>query len=259
MAARCQPLPLTEMDISILHLMQPLQYRESLETSLEISSLLSPDLRKQIAILRKTCHLDGKPTSFGIISQILRMAKATVAEHSGRYLAERRHGPRPPGRPSKFTRAIEEAIVVKAIDRFDSKTACAYSDLADFAFETFGVSVNSQLIRVTIKRNTDVKALLAYPMENDRVECPMEDIDARFALLEEELRQMPASLVCNLDEMGWAEYQDAQPITIVVPSYSPKSFHLRLTARGGASRSCIAFSLMGHTRLPDHYLAEDNQ
>jgi hypothetical protein len=120
-----------------------------------------------------------------------------------------------------LTRTIEEAIVVKVIDKFDNKTACTYSDLTDFVFETFGVSVSSQLIQLVVKRSTDVKAFLAYPMDNDPVECPTEDIDAHCALLEEELRQMPASLVCNLDEMGWAEYQVAQPITIAVPSSFP--------------------------------------
>jgi hypothetical protein len=131
------------MDLSILDLMQPLQCRESLETSLEISSLSSPDLRKQIFILRETCRLDGKPTSFGIISGILRMAKETVAEHYGRYPAERCHGLRPPGRPRKLIRVIEETIAVKAINRFDNKTAYIYSDLLDFVFKTFGVSVSS--------------------------------------------------------------------------------------------------------------------
>jgi hypothetical protein len=92
MADRSQPLSLTEMVLSIRDLMQRLQYGESLE----ISSLSSPDLRKQITILRETCRLDGKPTSFGIIFRILRMAKTTVAEHYGQYLTERRHGPQPP-------------------------------------------------------------------------------------------------------------------------------------------------------------------
>jgi hypothetical protein len=94
-----------------------------------------------------------------------------------------------------LTKTIEEAIVVKAIDRFDNKTACTYSDLSDFVFETFGASGNNQLIGLTVKRRTDVKALLAYPMENNRIECPTEDIDVHFTLLEEDLRQIPASLV----------------------------------------------------------------
>jgi hypothetical protein len=81
MAARGQPLPLTKIDLSVLDLMQPLRHRESLETWPEISSFSSPDLIKQIALLRETCCLDGKPTSFGIISRILRMAKAIVTEH----------------------------------------------------------------------------------------------------------------------------------------------------------------------------------
>jgi hypothetical protein len=76
MAARRQPLPLAEMDLSILDLMQPVPYRELLE----ISTLSSLDLRKQIAVLCETCRLDGKPTSFGIISRIFCMAKETVVD-----------------------------------------------------------------------------------------------------------------------------------------------------------------------------------
>jgi hypothetical protein len=30
---------------------------------------------------------------------------------------------------------------------------------------------------------------------------------------------MPACLVCNLNEMGWGQLQDVQPITIVIPSW----------------------------------------
>jgi hypothetical protein len=120
-----------------------LQYRKSLEASLEISSPSSSDLRKQIAILREIWHLDGKPTSFGILSRLLRMAKATIAEHYGRCLAECRHSPRPPGRLGKVTGTIEEAIAVNAIDIFNNETTCTDSDLTRFVFKTFGVSANS--------------------------------------------------------------------------------------------------------------------
>jgi hypothetical protein len=77
------------MALVILDDIEPSKYRESLEASLEISSLSSPDLRKQIAIIRETLHPDGGPTSFGMIARLLVMAKATVAEHYTRYVAER--------------------------------------------------------------------------------------------------------------------------------------------------------------------------
>jgi hypothetical protein len=188
---------------------------------LEISSLSSPDLRKQIAIVRETLYPDGWPASFGMIARLLMMAKATVAEYYTRYVAERRDGPRPPGGPRRLTRAIEEAITVKVIASFESKMACIYWNLTDFVFESFGVTLNNQLVPLTVKRNEAVKVFSVYPMEDARVECPPSEIDAHFALLAWELQRLPASLLCNLEEMGWAEYQDAEPITVVVPAYCP--------------------------------------
>jgi hypothetical protein len=46
MFARPPLLPLSGMALAILGGTEPPEYRESLETSLEISSLSSPDLRK---------------------------------------------------------------------------------------------------------------------------------------------------------------------------------------------------------------------
>jgi uncharacterized small protein (DUF1192 family) len=65
--------------------------------------------------------------------------------------------------------------------------------------------VSSQLVRLTVKRNEAVKVLSVYPMEDARIECLPSEIDAHFALLAQELQRLPASLLCNLGEMGWAE------------------------------------------------------
>jgi hypothetical protein len=192
------------MAFAILDGIEPAEYRKSLEKSLEISSLSSPDLRKQIAIIRATVHSDGRPSSFGMIPRLFMTAKVTVAEHYTCYVAERRDGPRPPGRPRRLKRAIEEVITVKAIASYESKVASTYSNLAEFVFESFGVTVSNQLVRLTIGRNATVKVLSVYPMENARIECPPSGIDAHFGLLAQDLRRLPASLRCNIDEMGWA-------------------------------------------------------
>jgi hypothetical protein len=91
---------------------------------------------------------------------------------------------------------------VKAIANFESKMACTYSNLAEFVFELLWVTVSNQLVRLTVKRNEAVKVLSVYPMEDARVECPPSEIDGHFALLPQELQRLPASLLCNLDEMG---------------------------------------------------------
>jgi hypothetical protein len=110
-------------------------------------------------------------------------AKVTLAEDYTCYVAERRDGPRPPGRPRRLKRAIEEAINVKAIASYESKMACTYSNLAEFIFESFRVTVSNQLVRLTVKRNATVNVLSVYPMENARIECPPTEIDAHFGLL----------------------------------------------------------------------------
>jgi hypothetical protein len=90
---------------------------------------------------------------------------------------------------------MDKAISIKAAEEFESQVPCTYSELADYIFEALNLTVSNQLIRLTIKRSSQVKAILAHPMEADRVACSEGDIDAHF-------EQMPACLVCNLDEIG---------------------------------------------------------
>jgi hypothetical protein len=129
MIPRCHPLPLSGITLAVLDGTEPSKYRESLKISLEIARISSPDPHKRIAIVRETLHPDGKTTSFGMTARVLGMAKTTVTEHYIRYLAERRYGLRPRGPPHRLTRAIEEAITVKAIESFEDKMACTYSFL----------------------------------------------------------------------------------------------------------------------------------
>jgi hypothetical protein len=57
-----------------------------------------------------------------MISRVLGMAKATVAEHYIFYLAEQRYGLRPPGRPRRLRRTVEGGSV-EAVLKLHSKTA----------------------------------------------------------------------------------------------------------------------------------------
>jgi hypothetical protein len=51
MTARHPPVPFSGLVLSVLDDIEPSEYRESLKTSLEIASMLSPELRKQIVII----------------------------------------------------------------------------------------------------------------------------------------------------------------------------------------------------------------
>jgi hypothetical protein len=143
MIARHSPLPLSGMALAVLDGIEPSEYRESLETSLEIASRPSPDLRKQITIIQETLHPDIKPKFFGMLAIVVGMAKATSAEHDTRYLAEPRSGRRPPSWPHRLRKALKNVITIDAIDSFGNKMACTFSDLAEFGSESFAVTVSN--------------------------------------------------------------------------------------------------------------------
>jgi hypothetical protein len=81
--------------VVVLDGIEPSDHCESLETSLEIASISSPDLRKQITIVQETLCPDGKLTSFWMIMRVLGMARATVAEYYTCCLIQRCHDLRP--------------------------------------------------------------------------------------------------------------------------------------------------------------------
>jgi hypothetical protein len=91
------------MDFGLLDAVPDPDDKESLQMSLELSVLSASDLRKQIAIIRETVQPNGKFTSFRPTARFLGMTKASTWTHYYRYLSERSHSPRPPGRPRKLT------------------------------------------------------------------------------------------------------------------------------------------------------------
>jgi hypothetical protein len=56
---------------------------------------------------------------------------------------------------------------------------------------------------------------LAEHLEDSSIDSPIEDIDDQFEKPVNEISNLPASLICNLDEMGFGEYEDAQFISIL--------------------------------------------
>jgi hypothetical protein len=92
-AERRTPVPLAQMNLTLLDSIRPSDSYESLEEALEISAIAAADFRKQIAIIHETLRPDGHPTSFGGISRLLGSVKATFASHYYRYLEEQKHGP----------------------------------------------------------------------------------------------------------------------------------------------------------------------
>jgi hypothetical protein len=56
------------MAIAVRDGIEPSEHRESLETSMVVARISSPDLRKHSAIIPEAMHPDGKPIFFGMIA-----------------------------------------------------------------------------------------------------------------------------------------------------------------------------------------------
>mgnify|MGYP007040753456 CR=1 FL=1 len=72
-----------------------------------------------------------------------------------------------------------------------------------------------------LSRLPQLKSLNGVPMESDRVKDSRESIDKFYNDLESILstRVIPSAFIMNLDEAGFAEWQDSANVTVIVPSY----------------------------------------
>ena len=79
-------------------------------------------------------------------------------------------------------------------------------------------------------------------METERIECPIELIEAYFSELEHILtiEKIPSMFVINIDEAGFAEWADAMKLTVIGPSdFDDESIKIPV-ARAGKRASLLA-------------------
>jgi hypothetical protein len=145
--------------------------------------------------------------------------KATVAEHYQRYIRDRgtSKGVRPPGRPRKITQQMHNEICLFSQACSETGALCTLSAIAEHLTEEHDLTVTNTTIAALVKSSPYLKIIQVDPMEQERVDCPPAEIDRYFTKLAATITGMPASLICNFDEMGYGEYADAQPIFLILP------------------------------------------
>jgi hypothetical protein len=96
------------------------------------------------------------------------------------------------------------------------------NELRNFTYTEFRVEISANTLYHVMAREPDIRACRAIPMDQSRIQVPVEDIRAHFQSLWNNISGAPAHFVFNMDEMGHQEWADAPEKVCFVPvSHAP--------------------------------------
>lgn len=105
---------------------------------------------------------------------------------------------------------------------FHSNIPTTYDALLNFFVNRFDITMLLNTLYKLVSRILQLKPALATPIESERVNCNIKDIDNFYDQLEEILSNgIPAPFVIKVDETGCSEWADASQITVLIPSEYP--------------------------------------
>ena len=174
-------------------------------------------LRQQIAYLAE--KVEGQSPPLELIAAIFSLNRGTIYNHLQRFRKEQEEGPMPRGRPQKLPPEIILELEKKIVEDYASHMPSTYASLTDWLHRVYGLEITPDVLGAIIRRQQTLKTVKARPMEDRRVLCDQDAIDDYLDELKRMVNDRPACLVCNLDEMGYLEYQDTPVQTVVVPEF----------------------------------------
>ena len=134
-------------------------------------------------------------------------------------------GVMPHGRPSVLSPDQSTALVEFIRQRIDAHDPPTLNDVLNFVWTAYEQDILPDTMRKWIQNHTAFTATLGRPMEKQRLEVKLDDIVEYFDTLEEAIRDVPAGLILNLDESGFAKFADARNETVILPKDSDCRFY----------------------------------
>lgn len=170
--------------------------------------------RRQIFLAVEYLRTDGVSFPWSAIGTLFGVSKATVTKHYQRYLAPRQKI----GRPLCVDQASWEQFREFVLQRFGERSPVTTEDAILFLAEQFNVHLLPNTLRQKVRSDRELKLIKGIPMEKQRLECDITEIQSYFALLSENVDDVPAPFVFNLDESGFQDWADRRERTVIVPS-----------------------------------------
>jgi hypothetical protein len=102
-----------------------------------------------------------------------------------------------------------------------------------------------------IRRTDGFKTISGTPIESKRCALTVEVIEDHFSRLAQNIANVPASFIFNIDESGFQEFADAYEIQVVVPASFPHdSVTVPVNRSEKRSRMLAAISADGSSLTP---------
>jgi hypothetical protein len=96
-----------------------------------------------------------------------------------------------------------------------------FDSILDFIEQELNISMLPDTLRHKIYSSPDLKTIEGIPMEQERVHADPDEIAAFYQELESILKNIPAAMIYNLDESGFADFVDAKKAKVIVPVEFP--------------------------------------
>lgn len=117
-----------------------------------------------------------------------------------------------------------------------------FSEISDIIYSNFNKLISNDTLRHLIytQFKEDYKTCIGIPMEKDRVEASLSEIENNLYELSQKVNGVPAPFVFNVDEMGQSDYVDAHETIVIVPKNYTKSRAEYSVDRSLKTATCIA-------------------
>ena len=189
--------------------------------SIILTSLTFATLREQVYYLRKTRVSKGEngfQLSFEQSASILKKSKGTVFDHYKKAIRDNQGQKLSNKRPRLLTQNELNNIYDFVVVNYYQGNYFTYAQLAEYLFINTGKRLTGEQLGAIIRNDFRFKTVRAIPLEAERVKCPKEEINLYFDNIKHALDGVPAALIGNLDEMGYADSTDTREICVVVPA-----------------------------------------
>jgi hypothetical protein len=209
----------------------------SILTQTDFEDLLT--FRDQIAsILEGLTFYPGNLISYRDLARTFSCSVGSVA-----FQIQRLNGTiRPNGRPRLLTPEAYQMVITLVSDAFKKREPISIVYIIEQIQLVFSINVSLNTMAHIVKQMPGLKTVKGIPMERTRVMANDEAIDAYYERVSTLLPGIPRAFVVNADESGFADYTDARPETVVVPSDYPLD-HIFIPADRSIKRSTLVAAI----------------
>jgi hypothetical protein len=158
--------------------------------------------REQVSLATTVLHFRDVKASFRELEILSGRTEDAIYREYDKGLQD----PRPVDHPSDLTSEGMNQLEQFVTNGYMSKRPATYERIADYLECELGVVMNVDALRHVVARNPNLKCVVGRPMERERVEVAIQEIEAFYERLQTMIPSLPASFIVNTHGRDPIEY-----------------------------------------------------